>query len=148
MKIILVKDVVSLGKEGEVVGVSPGYARNFLFPKGLAIDATSGNLKMLEKKREVSTKKEAEIKAEAEEIAKKLSKKAVRLSVKSGEKGKLYGSITNKDIAESIKSEFDVSLDKRKIELGESIKSVGKYSANIKLHPEVEVQINIEVVSL
>ncbi len=148
MKVILTKDVASLGKEGDVVNVSSGYARNFLFPKRSAIDATSANLKMFEKKKRVLTEKDAEAKSEVEALADKLNKKTIKLSVKTGEKGKLYGSITSKDIAEAIKKEFDISLDKRKIDLGENIKSLGKYSVNIKLHSEVEAKMNIEVVSL
>ena len=148
MKVILTKDVPSLGKEGDVVNVSPGYARNFLFPKKSALDATSANLKLFEKKKRTLAEKEAEAKSESEAVADKLNKKTIKLSVKTGEKGKLYGSITSKDIVEAIKKEFDISLDKKKINLGENIKSLGKYSVNIKLHSEVEAKMNIEVISL
>ncbi|MDO8885602.1 50S ribosomal protein L9 [Candidatus Oleimmundimicrobium sp.] len=148
MKVILIKDVPSLGKEGDIVNVSPGYARNFLFPKGVALDATPANLKGFEKKRNTLVKKESETKDEAESLANKLSKKTIKMPVKTGEKGKLYGSITSKDIAQAIKKELDLSLDKRKIDLKENIKSLGKYSVNIKLHSQVEAKMNIEVVSL
>ncbi len=147
MKAILIKDVVSLGKEGDIVNVSAGYARNFLFPKELALDATSSNLKMLTKRKEMLAKKEAEVKKEAEIMASKLNKKTVKLQVKAGEKGKLYGSITNKDISGAIKKDLKVSIDKRKIDLSENIKSLGKYFVKIKLHPEVEAKVDVEVVS-
>lgn len=145
MKVILNEDVKKLGKKNEIVNVSDGYARNFLFPKNLAKEATPGNLKEVElaKKREAD-KKEQELQ-EARELADKLKNKTIHLSSKVGGNGKLFGSITNKEIAEALQSQFSVSIDKRKIELDEHIKALGSYEITIKLHPKVNAVMLVQV---
>lgn len=145
MKVILKEDVVSLGKEGDITEVARGYARNYLFPKGLAVEASPPNLKQLEHKRKALEKKAAEKKALAEEEAKKLEGKTVAIIAKAGVGGKLYGSVTSKDIAEALNEQLKVEVDRKLIVQAESIKSLGNIAVSIKLHPEVDVSINVEV---
>ncbi|MGB9812575.1 MAG: 50S ribosomal protein L9 [Thermovenabulum sp.] len=146
MKVILVQDVKNLGKKGDVVNVADGYARNFLFPRNLAIEASPGNIARLEQgKKAMENKKEKE-KREAVELAKKIEKCTVTLKVKAGEQGKLYGSINTKDIAEGLKSQFNIDIDKRKIVLKEPIKSLGSYEVEVKIHPEVDAKFKLRVI--
>ncbi|MGB9840472.1 50S ribosomal protein L9 [Thermovenabulum sp.] len=146
MKVILIQDVKNLGKKGDVVNVADGYARNFLFPKNLAIEASSGNIAKLEQeKKAVENKKERE-KREALELAKKIENYTLTLKVKAGEQGKLYGSINTKDIAEGLKEQLKIDIDKRKIVLQEVIKTLGVYEARAKIHPEVEAKFKINVI--
>ncbi len=147
MNVILIKDVKALGKAGDVVKVNPGYARNFLFAKGLAIEATEANLADLGKKKAAQAKEIAEIKAEAQSLSGRLSGQTLKMKVKAGDKGKLYGSITAKDVAGAVEDELGVKLDKKKIEIKENIRVLGTYPISIKLHPEVEAKIDIELVS-
>ncbi|MDI6800297.1 MAG: 50S ribosomal protein L9 [Actinomycetota bacterium] len=147
MNVILIKEVKALGKPGDVVKVNPGYARNFLFAKGLAIEATEANLADLKKRKAAHERGLAEIKAEALTISDKLSGKSLQIKVKAGEKGKLYGSITAKDVASAIGKEFSVTVDKKKIDIRDNIRVIGICPVLIKLHPEVEAKIDIELVS-
>lgn len=147
MEVILIKDVKALGKADDVVKVNPGYARNFLFAKGLAVEATPANLSDLNKKKAAFQKGLVEIRAEAETLAAKLNGKLLKLPVKAGEKGKLYGSITVKDVAMAITKDFSLQIDKKKIEIKDSIRVLGTYPVSIKLHPEVEAKIEIELIS-
>ncbi|NLK00216.1 MAG: 50S ribosomal protein L9 [Clostridia bacterium] len=145
MKIILQTDVDKLGMEGDVLEVADGYARNYLFPRQLAVQATPSNLKQLEKKitlREEQKKQEIEI---ANDLAAKIQDVTVVLRVKAGEKGKLYGSVTNSIIAAKLEEEEGISIDRRKIDLREPIKEVGFYTINIRLHQEVIVELNVQV---
>lgn len=147
MKVILKADVKSVGKKGEVVNASDGYARNFLFPRGLAVEATEGSIKTLESQKA----KQAQIKAEelqsARELAKKISSLNLKIEVKTGENGKLFGSITSKDISENIKQQFNLDIDKKKIILDEAIKVAGEYEAEIKVYPEVSAKMKITIAS-
>jgi large subunit ribosomal protein L9 len=145
MKVILLADVKNLGKKGELVNVAEGYARNYLIPRKLAQAATEGNIKQLEQEREALERKKARELNQARELSQKLSKTQVTLKVKAGEQGKLFGSITTKDIAEAIKSQLKVDVDKRKIELDEPIKSLGDYEVTIKLAPEVESKVYVKI---
>lgn len=146
MKVILTNDVKGQGKKGDVVNVADGYARNFLFPKGLAIDATDGNIKNAElKKDSIKKAKEREL-AEAKELGEKLSAQHVVLKTKTGEGQKLYGAVTNKDIADMLEKN-GLKVDKRKIEFIEPIKSLGKHEVRAKLHPEVNIKFIVEVVT-
>lgn len=145
MKVILKADVKSLGKKGQVCEVSDGYARNFLFPKGLALEATSGNLSDLASKKANEEKKKEKEKQEAQALAAKLSSLTVEIITKSGEGGRLFGSVTNKEIAESLKTKYGIEVDRRKLELKEPIKALGTFNVHAKLHPEVNAQFQVQV---
>lgn len=146
MKVILLQDIKALGKKGDLVNVADGYARNYLFPKNLAVEATPGNLAKLEEEKKAKEKKLARQKMEAEEMAEKIKKCSVTLKVKAGAQGKLYGSINSKNIAEALKEQCGIDVDKRKIQLDEPIKAFGNYEVPVKLHPEVEVKLTVKVV--
>ncbi len=145
MKVILKADVKALGKKGQVYEVSDGYARNFLFPKGLAVEATSGNLNDLASKKANEEKKKEQEKQEAQTLAAKLSSLSVEIHTKSGEGGRLFGSVTNKEIAEALKASHGINLDRRKLELKEPIKALGTFNVQAKLHPEVTAQFQVHV---
>lgn len=147
VKVILIQDVKSLGKKGDVVQVAEGYGRNYILPRRLGIEATPANLKNLAQenaREEERKKKELEI---ARDLGKKLDGAVVDILAKAGEGGRLFGSVTNKEIADQIKNQFNVAIDRRKMEIKESIKTVGTYDAVVKLHPEVQVKIKIKVTS-
>ncbi len=147
MKVILLQDVKDLGKRDAVVNVSDGYARNFLFPRKLALEASEGAMKTIaDKKSSEANKKNMEVKA-AKELADKLNKVEVTIKAKTGENGKLFGSITNKDIADIIKNEHKITLDKKKIAI-DAIKAVGVYQAEIKVYPEISAKVKITVAAL
>jgi len=145
MKIILKADVKGLGAKGEVHEVSDGYARNFLLPRGLAIEATEGNLQDLAHKKANEEKRKQQIKKEAEELGKKLASLTVEIESRAGEGERLFGSVTNKEIAEVLKKKYQIDVDKRKIELKEPIKSLGTYKLPVKLHPEVTAELKVVV---
>lgn len=145
MKIILTQDVKTLGKKGDVVQVAEGYARNFLLPRGLGKEANNANLTNLAHENarlEAKKKKELE---DAKALGKKLEGAEVSVFAKAGEGGKLFGSVTNKEISEQVQKQFNIEFDRRKMEMKDTIKSVGIYDAVIKLHPEVQVKIKINV---
>jgi len=148
MKVILTAEVKSLGKEGDIVDVARGYAQNYLLPRKLALEANPVNLAVLEQKKQALAARERRAQAEAEEIASRLEELTVKLSAKAGRDKKLFGSITSADIAEEIARLTGVTLDKHKIELAENIKTLGKYSVVINLHPGVQAKIRLEVSEL
>lgn len=145
MIVILKQDVPGTGKAGEVVKVSDGFARNKLIPSGMALEATEGNVRSLEKQKELQQKKDAENKAQAEAQAEALKSKKVTIKAKAGDAGRLFGAITSKDIAEALKAQLGYTFDKKKIELESPIKTLGTYTAVIKLYPEVKGSIEVEV---
>ena len=145
MIVILKQDVQGTGRAGEVVKVSDGYARNMLIPRGMALEATEGNIRSLEKQQALQKKKAAENKAHAEAQAEDLKSKKVTLKAKAGEGGKLFGAITGKDISEALKDQLGYDVDKKKIELENPIKNIGTYTATLKLYPEVKGTIKVEV---
>lgn len=145
MKVILTKDVKALGKSGSVVNVAEGYARNFLFPRKLAVMADEGALKVLEQKKKILEIKGEHILAEAKELAEKLDNLKVVINAKVGAGSKLYGSVTTQDIADALLSEHNISIDKRKIQVTEPIKSLGSFEVPVKLHHEVTATIHVEV---
>lgn len=145
MKIILKTDVKALGKKGQVFEVSDGYARNFLFPKGLALEATSGNLSDLASKKANEERKKEKEKQEAQALAAKLGAITVEVSTKTGEGGRLFGSVTNKEIAEALRTKHGIELDKRKLEIKDPIKTLGSFTVQAKLHPEVTAQLQVQV---
>lgn len=146
MKVLLKMDVKGLGKKGDIVNASDGYARNFLFPKGLAVEATQGTIKEHQIIKENEAKKKMKELEEAKELAKKMSEINVKLKVKTGENGKLFGSITSKDIAEAIKNQYGFEIDKKKIVLDEAIKVTGTYNIEVKIYPEVSANIKVEII--
>ncbi len=147
MEVILVKDVKGLGNEGEVVNVADGYARNYLLPRGLALQATKANLRALKERRETRETKVRKELAAAEKIAKQLERSKVTIRRKAGEGGRLFGSVTSKDVADAIEEALGIEVDKRRIDLIEPIKAVGSYTVSMKLHSEVSTTIDIEVES-
>jgi large subunit ribosomal protein L9 len=144
MQIILQEDVEKLGDRGEVVTVAEGYARNFLLPRKLALEATPGNMKRLEKMRAAFAKKEATEKGDAEKLAELLSRVSLTISRKAGENDQLFGSVTSADISEALAAQ-GFTLDKRKIQLAEPIKIVGERLVPVKLHREVQATVVVTV---
>lgn len=145
MKVVLLEDVKSLGKKDDIVNVSDGYARNYLFPKNLAAEATTGKLNEIsEKKKAMENKKKKELE-EAKALAKKLNNREVIVKTKAGSSGKLFGSITGKDIADMIKSQLKILVDKKKIVLDDTIKSIGTHQVEIKIYPEITAKIKVIV---
>ena len=146
MKVILKQDVKGLGKKEDMVNVSDGYARNFLFPRGLAAEASASNINVMNTKNEAEkTKKNREL-AQAKELAAKLKETVVVIKSKSGENGKLFGSITSKDISDKLKSDFSLDIDKKKIVLPDPIKALGTTEVEVKLYPEVSAKLTVKTV--
>lgn len=145
MKVILLQDVKSVGKSGDVVDVSDGYAKNFIFKKKLGIPADSKNLNDLKLKKANDEKVAAENLAYAQEFAKELETKTIVVKLKAGEGGKTFGSISSKEIAQEAKTQFDIDIDKKKIVLAEAIKSFGTFDVPVKLHPSVTANLKVKV---
>ena len=142
MKVILLQDVKKLGKKGDVINASDGYARNFLFPRKLAEEATDNNLHILNNKKENERKQKlAEIEA-AQKLAAELKGKEIKITAKTGENGKLFGAITSKDVAELINTQYKVKVDKKKIVM-DTIKIAGGYDIEVKLYPEVSTKMKV-----
>jgi large subunit ribosomal protein L9 len=148
MKIILKADVKDVGKKGELVNASDGYARNYLFPRNLAVEANEGNIKTLENQRAKEAKKKSEELQSAKEFAKKLSELQITIKVKTGDNGKLFGSITSKDISDQIKKEHSIDIDKKKIVLDDAIKVTGVYEVEVKVYPEVHGKLKVNIVQI
>ncbi|NLG85843.1 MAG: 50S ribosomal protein L9 [Firmicutes bacterium] len=146
MKVILKQDVPRLGKQGDVVNVNDGYARNFLFPRQLAQEATVGSLKEVERQRKLQAAKEQRAEEEARSLAQRLTGSKVVVTARSGGGGRLFGSITNQDIAAAIKKQLKLTVDKRKIELKEPIKALGEYNVTLRLYTDVTSEIKVQVV--
>ncbi|HAH97203.1 MAG TPA: 50S ribosomal protein L9 [Firmicutes bacterium] len=146
MKVILVQDVKALGKKGTTKEVSDGYARNFLLPRGLAIEANQVNVKKLEFEKKLEQERKDQEEAEARQIAATINEMQVAIKVKSGEGGRLFGSITAKDIAEAIQKYSGMEVDKRKLEISENIKALGNYPVNLHLYPGVTATITVRIV--
>ena len=145
MKVILQQDVKGQGKKGQMVNVSDGYARNFLLPRGLAVEANNANVNTMNTQNAAKEHhKEMALKA-AQELAQRIEGKTVTLTAKMGENGKLFGSITVKEIAEAIEKSLGVAVDKKKVDLGGTIKGAGVYTVNVKLHPSVSAQVHVAV---
>ncbi|MDZ7799209.1 MAG: 50S ribosomal protein L9 [Trueperaceae bacterium] len=146
MNVILLEPVGTLGEAGDVVGVKPGYARNWLVPQGLALPATKGNQKELQARLEQRARQLSERKNDAERLKELLADAAVEIRVKAGEE-RIYGSVTNRDVADALKKAYDVEVDRRKIELSEPIKTLGRYTLPYKPHPEVTIDLDVVVVA-
>jgi large subunit ribosomal protein L9 len=145
IEVILREDIKTLGRAGEMVRVKPGYARNYLLPKGLAYEATEGNKKRVAAETRVRVARNQAERAEAERVAATLNDVALTLTGKAGEEGKLFGSITSQDIAEALAQQGH-SVDRRRIELEHPIKTTGTHSVTVRLHPEVHAQLRVSVV--
>ena len=145
MKVILLEDVKSLGKKGEVVNVNDGYARNLLFKKNLGIEATKQNLNDLKLQKQNNDKLEAERLGEAKKLAKELEEKEAVLAIKTGSDGRVFGSVSTKEIAEAAKEQLGYELDKKKMHLKDAIKSIGTFHVPVKLHPKVTVELKVVV---
>ncbi|MEX1376416.1 MAG: 50S ribosomal protein L9 [Eubacteriales bacterium] len=148
MKVILLKDVKGSGKKGDIVNVSDGYARNFLFPKGLAQEATKQNINTVEqKKAAIEHQQELELQ-EAKDLAASLDNKEVTIKLKAGANGKLFGSANTKDVADAVNEQLNMDIDKKKLVLKDSIKECGVYPVKIKLYPNVtaSIKVNVEAV--
>ena len=145
MKVILLENVKSLGKKGEIVNVNDGYARNFILPKKLGVEATGRNLNDLKLQKNNEKKVAQENLDAAKELAAELSAGKVELAIKVGEGGRTFGSVSSKEIAVAVKDQMQLDIDKKKIQLKESIKSLGTHIVTVKLHPEVSAELKVVV---
>lgn len=145
MKVVLLKDVKNMGKRDDILNVSDGYARNFLFPQKLAAEATPGTLKEIERKRAAQDAREAEMKAEAMAKAELLKNKVIVLQVKCGEKGRLYGSVTSAEVAEALEKQHGIKADKRKIDLGDPIRETGIREISVWLYSGITTKMKLDV---
>jgi large subunit ribosomal protein L9 len=144
MEVILREDIEKLGTRGEVVKVAPGYARNFLLPKKLAVAATASNKKIIEQERQAHLRKEAKLQGEAQDLAKLMDGVTVTISQKAGENDQLFGSVTSKDVADALAAK-NFTIDRRKIQLDEPIKQLGEFKVPVRLHKDVTAEITVVV---
>ena len=147
MKVILLDNIKGVGKKDEIINASDGYARNFLLPKKLAVEANAENLSKLNNKKEAARYKKDVEKQNAEELAKKLKGIMLKIKVKAGENGKIFGGVTSKEISENLKSQYNYIIDKKKIDLKENIKTLGEFNVSIKLYEGVVASLKIQVIS-
>lgn len=147
MKVILKEDIKGVGKKDEVINASDGYARNFLFPKKLAVEANAENMSKLKAKQDSHAFKKSQEKEEAERIAEKLSKILVKIKVKAGANGKIFGGVSSKEIAENLEAQYQIKVDKKKIDLKDTIKTLGTFTVDIKLFEGVIGKVKLNVVS-
>ncbi len=145
MKVILTQDVKKLGKSGEIIDVNDGYARNYIIPQKLGIEANSKNLNDLKLKKKNEEKIARQQLEEAKELAEKIGQNTVTVKMKAGEGGKAFGSVSSKEIAEAAKAQCNIEIDKKKIQLAEAIKSFGMYEVDIKLYPQVTATLKVKV---
>lgn len=145
MKIILLEDVKGVGKKGQTINASDGYARNFILPKKLGVEATPANMNTLKLQQKAEEKRKAEELAQARAAAEKLENLIVNIAVKTGEGGKLFGSVTNKEIAAALEKQHGLKIDKKKIVLADQIKMVGERHVEVKLHPQVTAELKVKI---
>jgi large subunit ribosomal protein L9 len=145
MRVILTADLKGKGKKGEMVSVADGYARNYLIPRGLAYEATEGKIRDLAQAKQAETKRKEKQRDEAQELATRLSTVGITLRARAGEKGRLFGSITNKDIAEALSRLVGEEIDKKKVELDEPIRALGEHIVNVRLYAGVSQTIKVIV---
>ncbi|MGE5590257.1 MAG: 50S ribosomal protein L9 [Bacillota bacterium] len=146
MKVILLQDVKGLGKKGAMVEVAEGYGRNFLVPRGLATAASEGAVRSLAHEKERERVRAERLRQEAQELGKKLEGIKVAIPARVGEAGRLFGSVTSKDVAEALQRVAGLAVDKRKVEMKDAIKTLGEHRVLVKLHPDVTAQVTVEVV--
>lgn len=147
MKVILQQDIKKVGSKGDIVEVSEGYGRNFLLPKKLAVEATAANLETAKQKANSAARKKQQATDEARLLAAQLEKVSVKVAVRIGEGGKLFGSVTGKDVADALAKEHGIDVDRRKISLKSEVTGAGEYEAVIKVHPEIQSTIGVVVVA-
>ena len=147
MKVILLDNIKGVGKKDEVINASDGYARNFLFPKKLAVEANNENMSKLNNKKEANNYRKDLEKQAAEETAKKFKGILLKIKVKAGENGKIFGGVTAKEIADTLKTQANIEVDKKKIELKEQIKTLGTFSVNVKLYEGVIGVLKVDVIA-
>lgn len=147
MKVILLQDVPGTGKKNQIVNVSDGYARNFLFPRKVAMEATKGAVSEVERRNEAERQREAERRAEAEKVAASLKGKVITIRSKAGDKGRLYGSVTTQEIADALESQHGVAVDKRKIDLKEPIRTLGETMVGVWLYSGLTISMKVETVA-
>ena len=146
MKVILLEDVKSVGKKGEIVNASEGYAKNFLIPRKLGVEANASNMNDIKLKKQSEDKRKAEELAAAKELKNKIEEKTVKIPVKTGENGKLFGSVTNKEIAVALEEQAGIKVDKKKIVLDDQIKMVGEKTVVVKIHPQVSAELKVAII--
>lgn len=146
MKVILLQDIKGVGKKDQIINANDGYARNYLFPKKLAVEATTGNLGNLKAKQESNQYRKDMQKEEAIKLADKLKDITLTIKVKAGENGKIFGGVTAKEIAENLKSQYNIEVDKKKINLAETIKVIGTRTVDVKLYEGVIGKLKINVI--
>ena len=147
MKVILLDNIKGVGKKDEIINSSDGYARNFLFPKKLAVEANNENMNKLKAKKQSEQYKKDVEKENAQKIAKQLDEIILNIKVKAGENGKIFGGVTSKEISEELKKQYKIDVDKKKIVLNENIKNIGSFDINIKLYEGVLGKLKVKVVS-
>ncbi|NLN18609.1 MAG: 50S ribosomal protein L9 [Firmicutes bacterium] len=147
MRVILTQNVEKIGAAGDVVNVADGYARNYLIPRGMAVQATKANLRRLEHEKEIAGKKALREEEEAKALAGRLSGTTVTITAKTGEGGRLFGSVTSQDIADAVQRQFNVELDRRRIDLPEPIKNLGEYTIPVKLYQGVNAELVVKVIA-
>ncbi len=147
MKVILLDNIKGVGKKDEIINASDGYARNFLLPKKLAVEANSANMSKLKAKQDSNQYRKNVEKEDAQKVAEKLKGILLKISVKAGENGKIFGSITSKEIAENLKTQYQIEVDKKKIELKEPIKTLGSFTVQIRLYEGVIGNLKIQMIS-
>lgn len=145
MQVVLLEDVRALGKKGEVVKVNDGYARNFIIPKKLGVEANQANLSALKQQKKREEKLAAAELAAAKEMAEKIGEKTVKIKMRTGEGGKLFGAVATKEIAEAVRKQWDIDIDKKKIVLPDPIKTLGTHQVPLRMHKEVTATLNVVV---
>ena len=145
MQIILIQDVKSLGKKGDLVKASDGYARNFILPQKLGLEASAKNLNDLKLQKSAEVKKQKELLEEAQTLAKKLESKTIEVTLKAGEGGRTFGSISTKEITIALKEQYGFDIDKKKLQLAEPIKNIGTRTVPVKLHPQVTANLVVKI---
>ncbi|GAC1447301.1 MAG: 50S ribosomal protein L9 [Vulcanimicrobiaceae bacterium] len=147
MKVLLLSDVASLGKRGTVVNVADGYANNFLFPRKLAAYATDGGLKMLEQQNKARARRQEEEVSNAKEVAEQLEQTVLKVTAKAGGNGRLFGTVTNANVAEAIQTQLNVAIDRHKIEMKDGIKALGTYPVSVRLGNAIIAKTSVQVVN-
>ena len=148
IKVILLKDIKNIGKKDQIIEASDGYARNYLFPKNLAQEATTQNLQKLNTKLEKLKDEQTHQLNEAQELSQKIGQESIVIKAKAGKSGKLFGAITSREIAQALEEQSKISIDKKKIVLVRDIKSIGEFTTDIKLHPKVVANLSIKIIPI
>ena len=146
MKVILKADIKGVGKKDEIINASDGYARNFLFPKNLAVEANAENMSKLKAQKDATKFKKDTEKEEAKKVVEKLTKIMVKIQVKAGENGKIFGGVSAKDISENLEKQYNIKIEKKKIDLKETIKTLGIHNVDVKLYEGVTGKIKVDVI--